>query len=110
MRSNSSLTSTNKLPKLLPLALSALITFAPLIYFANHLLKLDRKNPLQQVVEMRLLEDLIKPILLPKQLQQQVVPKMSYCQVLSLSHFKIPELKIQSPKHLCLLKFLSQKH
>ena len=75
MRSHSSLTSTNKLPKLLPLALSALITFAPLIYFANHSLKLDRKNPLQQVVEMRLLEDLIKPIPLPKQLQQQVVPK-----------------------------------
>ena len=74
MRSHSSLTSTNKLPKLLPLALSALITFSPLIYLANHSFKLDRKNPLQQVVEMRLLEDLIKPIPLPKQGQQQVVP------------------------------------
>ena len=74
MRSHSSSTSTNKLPKLLPLAISALITLAPLIYLANHSFKLDSKNPLQQVVEMRLLEDLIKPIPLPKQGQQQVVP------------------------------------
>jgi hypothetical protein len=74
MRSHSSLTSTSTLPKFLPLALSALITFSPLIYLANHSFKLDRKSPLQQVVEIRLLEDLIKPIPLPKQLQQQVVP------------------------------------
>ena len=74
MRSHSSLTSTSTSPKFLPLALSALITFSPLIYLANHSFKLDRKNPLQQVVEMRLLEDLIKPIPLPKQGQQQVVP------------------------------------
>jgi hypothetical protein len=74
MRSHSSSTSTNKLPKFLPLALSALITFSPLIYLANHSFKLDRKSPLQQVVEIRLLEDLINPIPLPKQLQQQVVP------------------------------------
>ena len=74
MRSHSSSTSTNKLPKFLPLALSALITLAPLIYLANHSFKLDSKNPLQQVVEMSLLEDLIKPIPLPKQGQQQVVP------------------------------------
>ena len=74
MRSHSSLTSTSTSPKFLPLALSALITFSPLIYLANHSFKLDRENPLQQVVEMRLLEDLIKPIPLPKQGQQQVVP------------------------------------
>jgi hypothetical protein len=74
MRSHSSSTSTNKLPKFLPLALSALITLAPLNYLANHSFKLDSKNPLQQVVEMSLLEDLIKPIPLPKQGQQQVVP------------------------------------
>jgi hypothetical protein len=74
MRSHSSLTSTSTSPKFLPLALSALITFSPLIYLANHSFKLDRKSPLQQVVEIRLLEDLIKPIPLPKQLQQQVVP------------------------------------
>ena len=75
MRSHSSSTSTNKLPKFLPLALSALITLAPLNYLANHSFKLDSKNPLlQQVVEMSLLEDLIKPIPRPKQLQQQVVP------------------------------------
>ena len=66
--------STSTSPKFLPLALSALITFSPLIYLANHSFKLDRENPLQQVVEMRLLEDLIKPIPLPKQGQQQVVP------------------------------------
>ena len=74
MRSHSSLTSTSTSPKFLPLALSALITFSPLIYLANHSFKLDRKNPLQQVVEMSLLEDLIKPIPLPKQGQQQVIP------------------------------------
>ena len=74
MRSHSSSTSTNKLPKLLPLAISALITLAPLIYLANHSFKLDSKNHLHQVVEMSLLEDLIKPIPLPKQGQQQVVP------------------------------------
>ena len=74
MRSHSSSTSTNKLPKFLPLALSALITLAPLNYLTNHSFKLDSKNPLQQVVEMSLLEDLIKPIPLPKQGKQEVVP------------------------------------
>jgi len=74
MRSHSSLTSTKTSPKLLPLALSTLITFGPLIYLANHSIKSDKKSPIQQVVEMRLLEDLIKPIPLPKQPVQQVVP------------------------------------
>ena len=74
MRSHSSLTSTSTSPKFLPLALSAVITFAPLIYLANHSFKLDRKSPLQQVVEIRLFEDFIKPIPLPKQLQQLQQP------------------------------------
>ena len=74
MRSHSSLTSTQTSPKLLPLALSTLITFGPLIYLANHSIKSDKKSPIQQVVEMRLLDDLIKPIPLPKQPVQQVVP------------------------------------
>ena len=74
MRSHSSLTSTQTSPKLLPLALSTLITFGPLIYLANHSFKSDKKSPIQQVVEMRLLDDLIKPIPLPKQPVQQVVP------------------------------------
>lgn len=74
MRSHSSLTSTKTSPKLLPLALSTLITFGPLIYLANHSFKSDKKSPIQQVVEMRLLDDLIKPIPLPKQPVQQVVP------------------------------------
>jgi len=74
MRSHSSLTSTKTSPKLLPLALSALVTFGPLIYLANHSFKSDKKSPIQQVVEMRLLDDLIKPIPLPKQPVQQVVP------------------------------------
>ena len=74
MRSQSSLTSTKTSPKLLPLALSTLITFGPLIYLANHSIKSDKKSPIQQVVEMRLLDDLIKPIPLPKQPVQQVVP------------------------------------
>ena len=74
MRSHGSLTSTQTSPKLLPLALSALITFGPLIYLANHSIKSDKKSPIQQVVEMKLLDDLIKPIPLPKQPVQQVVP------------------------------------
>ena len=74
MRSHGSLTSTQTSPKLLPLALSALITFGPLIYLANHSFKSDKMSTIQQVVEMRLLEDLIKPIPLPKQPLQQVVP------------------------------------
>ncbi len=74
MRSHSSLTSTKTSHKLLPLALSTLITFGPLIYLANHSIKSDKKSPIQQVVEMRLLDDLIKPIPLPKQPVQQVVP------------------------------------
>jgi hypothetical protein len=80
MRSHSSLTSTNKLPKFLPLALSALITFAPLVYFANHSFKLDIRNSGQQIIEMQLLEDLKKAIPLPpqlkqlQQLQQQAIP------------------------------------
>jgi hypothetical protein len=74
MRSHGSVTSTQTSPKLLPLALSALITFGPLIYLANHSFKSDKMSTIQQVVEMRLLEDLIKPIPLPKQPVQQVVP------------------------------------
>ena len=74
MRSHGPLTSTQTSPKLLPLALSALITFGPLIYLANHSFKSDKMSTIQQVVEMRLLEDLIKPIPLPKQPVQQVVP------------------------------------
>ena len=74
MRSHGSLTSTQTSPNLLPLALSALITFGPLIYLANHSFKSDKMSTIQQVVEMRLLEDLIKPIPLPKQPVQQVVP------------------------------------
>ena len=82
MRSHSSLTSTNKLPKFLPLALSALITFAPLVYFANHSVKLDKRNSGQQIIEMRLLEDLKKATPLPpqlkqlQQLQQQAIPNL----------------------------------
>jgi hypothetical protein len=74
MRSQSSLTSTNTSPKLLPLAISAVMTFAPLIYLANHSFNSDKKPPFQQVVEMRLLEDLIKPIPLPKQTLQPLQP------------------------------------
>jgi hypothetical protein len=62
------------------LALSALITFAPLVYFANHSVKLDIRNSGQQIIEMQLLEDLKKAIPLPpqlkqlQQLQQQAIP------------------------------------
>jgi hypothetical protein len=76
MSSFNSFSSTNKSPKLFPLALSALITFAPLIFFANHSLKLDRQITSYQVVEMRLLENLIQSNRLPNQPTQLVVPNV----------------------------------
>ena len=82
MRSHSSLTSTNKLPKFLPLALSALITFAPLVYFANHSVKLDIRNSGQQIIEMQLLENLKKTIALPQQFQQPSQPSQLPQQVI----------------------------
>lgn len=75
MHSNNSLASSKTSPKLLPLALSVLMTLTPLIYLANHSFNSDKKPPFQQVVEMRLLENPIKPIPLPKQPLQQAVPK-----------------------------------
>jgi hypothetical protein len=82
MRSHSSLTSTNKLPKFLPLALSALITFAPLVYFAKHSVKLDIRNSGQQIIEMQLLENLKKTIALPQQFQQPSQPSQLPQQVI----------------------------
>ena len=76
MSSFNSFTSTNKSPKLFPLALSALMTFAPLIFFANHSLKLDRQITSYQVVEMRLLENLIQFNPLPNQPKQLVIPNV----------------------------------
>ena len=73
MSSFNSFTSTTKSPKLFPLALAALMTFAPLIFFANHSLKLDRKITSYQVVEMRLLENLIQSNPLPNQPKQIVI-------------------------------------
>ena len=76
MSSFNSFTSTNKSPKLFPLALSALMTFAPLIFFANYSFRLDTKTSTQQVVEMRLIEDLIQSNPLPNQPKQLVVPNV----------------------------------
>ena len=76
MSSFNSFSSTNKSPKLFPLALSALITFAPLIFFANHSLKLDRQITSYQVVEMRLLENLIQINPLPNQPKQLFIPNI----------------------------------
>jgi len=73
MSSFNSFTSTNKSPKLFPLALSALMTFAPLIFFANYSFRLDTKPSTQQVVEMRLIEDLIQSNPLPNQPKQIVI-------------------------------------
>lgn len=64
---------TNKSPKLFPLAVSALMTFAPLVFFANHSLKFDRPISSQQVIEMRLLESLTSPIPLLTPQQQPVL-------------------------------------
>ena len=76
MSSFNSFTSTNKSPKLFPLALSALMTFAPLIFFANHSFTLEIKTSTHQVVEMRLLKDLIQSSSLPNQVKQLVVPNI----------------------------------
>jgi len=76
MSSFNSFSSTNKSPKLFPLAFSALMTFAPLIFFANHSIKLDRQITSYQVVEMRLLEDLIQSNPLPNQPKQIVIPNV----------------------------------
>ena len=76
MSSFNSFTSTNKSPKLFPLALSALMTFAPLIFFANHSFTLEIKTSTHQVVEMRLLKDLIQSSSLPNQPKQLVVPNV----------------------------------
>ncbi|MEI7977164.1 MAG: hypothetical protein WCH92_14360 [Betaproteobacteria bacterium] len=58
------------------MALSALITFAPLFFFANHSLKLDRQITSYQVVEMRLLENLIQSNPLPNLPKQIVIPNV----------------------------------
>ena len=76
MSSFNSFSSTNKSPKLFPLALSALMTFAPLIFFANHSFRLEIKTSTHQVVEMRLLENLIQSNQLPNLPKQLVVPNV----------------------------------
>ena len=68
-----SFTVTNQSPKLFPLALSALMTFAPLIFFANQSFRLDLKTSTHQVVEMKLLEVLTEAKPLPNQAKQLVV-------------------------------------
>ena len=74
MSSFNSFSSTNKSSKLFPLAFSALMTFAPLIFFANHSFRLEIKKSTHQVVEMRLLENLIQSNPLPNQPKQIVIP------------------------------------
>jgi len=76
MSSFNSFSSTNKLPKFFPLAISSLMTFAPLIFFANHSFRLDKKTPTIQVVEMKLLEVLTEAKPLPNQPIQLVVPNV----------------------------------
>ena len=89
MSSFNSFTSTNKSPKLFPLALSALMTFAPLIFFANYSFRLDTKTSTQQVVEMRLIEDLIQSNPLPNQPKQIVIPNIVS---LNLNSYQLNEL------------------
>ena len=76
MSSFNSFSSTKKSPKLFPLAFSALMTFTPLIFFANHSSKLDGQITSHQVVEMRLLENLNQPIPLPYLPKQVVLPNV----------------------------------
>ena len=56
------------------MALAALITFAPLIFFANHSFRLENDTSTRQVVEMRLIEDLAKTNSFPNKFKQLVVP------------------------------------
>ena len=76
MSSFNSFSSTNNSPKLFPLALSALMTFAPLFFFANHSFRLDKKTSTIQVVEMKLLEVLTEAKPLPNQPKQIVIPNV----------------------------------
>jgi preprotein translocase subunit SecF len=76
MRSFNSFTSTKKSPKLFSLALATLMTFAPLIFFANHSFTLGIKTSTHQVVEMRLLKDLIQSSSLSNQPRQLVIPNV----------------------------------
>jgi hypothetical protein len=76
MSSFNSFSSTNKLPKFFPLALSALMTFAPLIFFANHSFRLDKKTSTRQFVEMKLLEVLSEANSFPNKPKQLVVPNV----------------------------------
>lgn len=50
------------------------MTIVPLIFFANHSIKLDRQITSYQVVEMRLLENLNQLIPFPNQTKQLVIP------------------------------------
>ena len=52
------------------------MTIVPLIFFANHSIKLDRKITSYQVVEMRLLENLNQLIPFPNQPKQLVIPNV----------------------------------
>jgi hypothetical protein len=49
------------------------MTFAPLIFFANHSVRLDKKTSTRQAVEMKLLEVLTEAKPLPNQTKQLVV-------------------------------------
>ena len=62
-------------PKVFSFVLSALITFAPLFYFANHSLKLDSPKNNSTVVEMRLIENLIELKAIPRLAPTQLASK-----------------------------------
>lgn len=75
MLSSRQLNFSGNSPKVFSFALSALITFGPLFYFANHSLKLDSKKTNSTVVEIRLIENLIELKALPRLAQTQLASK-----------------------------------
>ncbi|MEY5022314.1 MAG: hypothetical protein RIS72_889, partial [Pseudomonadota bacterium] len=75
MLSSRQLNFSGNSPKVFSLALSALITFAPLFYFANHSFKLDSQKNNSTVVEIRLIENLIELKALPRLAQTQLASK-----------------------------------
>ena len=75
MLSSRQLNFSGNSPKVFSFSLSALITFAPLFYFANHSFKLNNQNTNSRVVEIRLIENLIDLKALPRLAQPQLATK-----------------------------------
>lgn len=77
MLSLSQSTFSRNSPKVLPFALSALITFTPLFFLATHSLKDDKPRAHSTVVELRLLDNLIEKVALPQPAEKQLETRLA---------------------------------